>query len=117
MASLELRNQKYRVVFMYAGRKYGYSLDTCDRHTAEALRGGVEKTLMLIGQGAFDIPEGADIVTFVRHGGRPPTKTPETLAPARLSFTSFKSSYLDARSGGSMEVNSLATARMHLNHF
>lgn len=45
MASLELRNQTYRVVFMFRGRKYGYSLDTGDRDTAEALRGGVEKTL------------------------------------------------------------------------
>ena len=52
MASLELRNETYRVVFMHEGRKYGYSLDTGNKSTAEALRGGVEKTMMLIGQGA-----------------------------------------------------------------
>lgn len=27
MAALELRNQIFRVVFMHAGKKYGYSLD------------------------------------------------------------------------------------------
>jgi len=56
VASLELRNQTYRVVFMYRGKKFGYSLDTGDRQTAEALRGGVEKTLMLIGQRAICVP-------------------------------------------------------------
>ena len=69
MASLELRNQKYRVVFMHAGRKYGYSLDTADLETAEGLRGGVEKTLMLIQQKAIPVPEGIDMVEFVKAGG------------------------------------------------
>jgi hypothetical protein len=36
MASLELRNETYCVVFMLGGRKYGYSLDTGVRSTAEA---------------------------------------------------------------------------------
>jgi hypothetical protein len=61
MASLELRNKKYRVVFVLGGRKYGYTLNTGDSSTAEALRGGVEKTLMLISQGALRLPPGADV--------------------------------------------------------
>ena len=48
MAALELRNKTYRVVFMYAGKKYSYSLDTGKEDVANALRGGVEKTLMLV---------------------------------------------------------------------
>jgi hypothetical protein len=106
---------------MHAGRKYGYSLDTADRQTADALRGGVEKTLMLIGQGALCVPEGADVVEFVKHGGRPPDPKPAQAGqpqkdePVKLS--AFRERYLEARSGGSMEANSLATARMHLGHF
>lgn len=69
MASLELRNKTYRVIFMYGGRKYGYSLDTGDRQTADALIGGVEKTLMLISQGALEVPDGTDVITFVKYGG------------------------------------------------
>jgi hypothetical protein len=80
MAALELRNQTCRVVFMYAGKRYGYSLDTGDRQTAEALRGGVEKTLMLIGRGALQVPEGADAVLFVKNGGK--VVEPATPAPA-----------------------------------
>ena len=82
MASLELRKQTYRVVFMHGGRKYGYSLDTGDRQTAEALRGGVEKTLMRIEQSLLPVPEGADIVAFVRSDGQAPHKA----APPRARY-------------------------------
>lgn len=122
MASLELRNKTYRVVFMHAGRRYGYSLGTGDRQTAEALAGGIDKTLMLIAQGALEVPAGGDVVAFVRHGGKPPAPAgagpdgrPAGGGPVRLS--AFKDRYLAARAGGAMEANSLATARMHLGHF
>ena len=60
MAALELRNKNFRVVFIYEGHKYAYSLDTGDRDIAEALRGGVEKTLMLVQQNALRVPDGVD---------------------------------------------------------
>jgi integrase len=121
VAALELRNKTYRVVFMYQDRKYGYSLATGDAQTANALKGGVEKTLMLIGQGALSVPAGADVVEFVKYGGKPSQAKAvsagggENDQPVRLG--AFKDLYLEARSGGSMETNSLATARMHVGHF
>jgi hypothetical protein len=72
VASLEPRNETYRVDFKFRGRKYGYSLDAGDRDTAEALRGGVEKTLMRVDQNLLPFPDGADVVEFVKHDGRPP---------------------------------------------
>jgi hypothetical protein len=39
------------------------------------------------------------------------------LSDGPVKFSVFKENYLAARSGGSMEANSLATARMHLGHF
>lgn len=116
MASLELRNLTYRVVFMFRGRKYGYSLDTGDCDTAEALRGGVEKTLMRVEQNLLPFPEGTDIIAFVKHDGRLPEK--QTAAPpAPLTLAQMKEQYLAAHRGGAMEANSLATVRMHLGHF
>jgi hypothetical protein len=41
MASLEKRNLTYRVVFMYGGRKYGYSLDTGAVHVLNRCGGVV----------------------------------------------------------------------------
>jgi hypothetical protein len=112
MASLELRNSTYRVVFMYGGRKHGFSLDTGDKPTALALCGGIEKTLMLIGQGILHVPEGADVVSFIRNGGKVEEPLPPSL-PA-LTFGAFRDKYLATHRGGVMESNSLATVKMHL---
>jgi len=114
VASLELRNKTYRVVFMFRGRKYGYSLDTDNPSVAEGLRGGVEKTLMLVGQGALEFPAGADVVSFVRNGGKVVQAAPP---PAPLTLAQLKEKYLEAQGQGAMEANSLATVRMHLGHF
>jgi integrase len=116
MAALELRNKtSYRVVFMYAGKKYGYSLETGDSDIAEALRGGVEKTLMLMGQNLLKLPDGADLVSFVKAGG----KVEETTPPPseRLTLKKLTESYLKLYANGAMEENSLGTVRMHLGHF
>lgn len=114
VASLENRNQNYRVVFMFRGRKYGYSLDTDDRPTAEGLRGGVEKTLMLISQGAITFPDGADVVSFVRNGGK---LVVEAAPQAPLTLSQLKEKYLETHGQGALEANSLATIKMHLSHF
>jgi integrase len=115
VASLERRNKTYRVVFMYRGRKHGYSLDTGDREMAEALRGGVEKTLMLIEQNLLQVPEGADIVQFVKNGGKVEEEKP-TPPSARLTFSGLRDAYLAAHSSGAMEENSLETVKMPLRH-
>ncbi len=115
MASVECRNEKYRVVFMYAGRKYSYALDTRDPDTAQALRGGVEKTLMLLDQSALRIPAGADVVEFVKNGGK--VEEPAAPPPEPLSFKRLTDAYLAAHGVGSIEANSRDTIRMHLAHF
>ena len=84
MASLELRNKTFRVVFMRAGAKYSYSLSTNDREMAEALRGGVEKTLMMVGQGLLKVSQGADMIAFVRAGGK--IEEPAAAALERLTL-------------------------------
>jgi integrase len=115
MAALELRNKTFRVVFRYGGRKYAYSLDTGDLQTAEALLGGVEKTLMLIEQRAIRVPDGVDIIAFVKGDGK--VEEPPKPAPAPLTFAQFKERYLQAHNQGAMEANSLSTVTMHLSHF
>ena len=89
VAALELRNKTYRVVFMYAGKKYAYSLDTGESDMAEALRGGVEKTLMLMGQGLLKPPEGGDVIAFVKASGKveePPPPVVERLNLKKLTM-------------------------------
>ncbi len=89
-----------------AGQRYGFSLDTGDKQTAEALRGGVEKTLILMGQGALAVPEGADVVAFVRAGGNL-TEPPKPPLEA-ITLTSVRDRYLESHSHGTMESDSLS---------
>lgn len=114
MASLELRHKTFRVVFLHAGKKHGFSLDTGDRHTAEALRGGVEKTLMLLGQGALRVPPGADFLGFIKSGGQ--CHEPPRPAPEVVTFAGLRDRYLAAYGNGAVEPSSLATLRIHLKH-
>src|SRR5262245_2510048 len=100
MASLELRKDTYRVVFMYRGRKFGYSLDTCDRDIAEALKVGVEKTLMLVEQRLLTVPEGDDIVTFVKAGGK--VEEEPSPPPEKLTLAKLRDAYLEALGNGSV---------------
>jgi integrase len=115
MASLEKRSNFFRVVFMYQGRRYSYSLGTGNRLDAEALRGGIEKTLMRIEQNLLKVPAGLDIVTFVKNDGQvvePVSSTDSALVTLR----EFCDQYLDAHSSGAVEPSSLATIRIHLAH-
>lgn len=114
MAALELRNKTYRAVFMYAGKKYAYSLDTGDSDMSEALRGGVEKTLMLMAQGLLKLPEGADVIAFVKAAGK--VEEPPPPVVERLHLEKLTDGYLESHANGAMEENSLATVRMHLGH-
>jgi integrase len=100
---------------MFRGRKFGYSLDTSNKTTAEGLRGGVEKTLMLIEQRAIAVPEGIDVVSFVKNGGKVVEEPRPAAAP--LTLAQLKEKCLEAHGRGAMESTSLATVRMHLGHF
>ncbi|MDX2037233.1 MAG: site-specific integrase [Isosphaeraceae bacterium] len=115
MASLEKRNQTYRIVFMYGGKRHGFSLGTGDRREAESLAGGVEKVLMRLEQKLLKLPPGVDIVAFVQNDGR--IEEPEAPPAADpVTFAQFRDRYLATHEGGAMENNSLVTVRIHLSH-
>ena len=114
MASLELRDHIYRAVFRFRGRKYGYSLNTGDRQTAEGLLGGLERTLMLISQGVIQVPEDADIVAYFKSGGQTAEKPKP--APPPLTLGSLFDRYLETQAAGSLEDSSVATVRTQLGH-
>jgi integrase len=116
VASLELRKNNFRVVFTHAGRKRGYSLDTGDRFAAEQLVKSVETLLWEVERGYKAVPDGVDIVAFLKSGGQAPKPTP-VAAPEPVTFADLRDGYLAAHSAGAMEANSLETVRMHLRHF
>lgn len=114
MASLERRNETYRIVFMHGGRKHSFSLGNANQQMAEALLGGVEKTLLFIGQGLLEVPAGCDLIEFVRSGGK--VKEPKRPAAHVSTFAELKDAYLDSQANGVIEESSLKTIRQHLRH-
>jgi integrase len=114
MATVERRGERYRLIFYHAGRRYAASLKTTKERDADSIAGSVDRTLMLLQQGALALPPGADLVTFVLSGGRVEEKPKP---PPIRTLSELKDRYLQAVGLGAMEANSLDTVRMHLGHF
>jgi hypothetical protein len=124
MATIQERNNSFRILFVHQGKRISFTIGRVSRTQAEAHAEKVDELLGLLADGPLSLPPGVDIATFMLHKGKPPAPAKETLAsgsPEQLDepirFDSFREKYLEARSAGSMEANSLATARMHLGHF
>jgi integrase len=114
MASLEVRGQRYRVVFRYGGRKFQHPLKTADQAEAESCRARVEENLRLLERGRLMLPPGADLPTFLLSDGRlaePP------VVPRALTLQGLYDRYRATHGNGALEANSLETVSMHLRHF
>ena len=70
MATLQLRNGSYRLLFCYGDKRYSFTLGKVDKAQADAKAATVEETLALIDRGRLKVPEGVDLVEFVKKDGR-----------------------------------------------
>src|SRR5262249_47020861 len=113
-AAVEDRGNRYRVIFRYAGRRYTHSLRTTHPKEADALAGGLEKTLLRLEQGLLDLPEGVDLITFLLSDGQ---RVEKPKPPPIRTLQQLFDRYLQAHANGAMEANSLDTVAMHLRHF
>ncbi len=120
MAGLQERGGSFRVIFRYEGKQRSVTLGKISCDEAESRIGAIDLLLLRIKQQLINVPPGVTIEEFLLSDGRvqTPLAAPERgQADGPVKFSFFKEGYLEARSGGSMEANSLATARMHLGHF
>jgi integrase len=119
MASLQERGGSYRVLFSWHGKLHSFTIGKVSPDEAEAKARQVDYLLMRLKQRLVHLPEGSDIVSFVRFDGRPPTASPTLPESPRKSVTlsHLKDRYLATHGNGTVEANSLATAAMHLRHF
>jgi integrase len=124
MATIQERNGSFRILFCHGDKRLSFTAGRISRTQAQAHAEKVEELLALLADGTLTLPEGVDLVTFVLYKGKPPAPKPkptsqDTGVPppgAPLPLSAYVDRYLEARSGGSMEANSLATARMHFRH-
>lgn len=86
MAFLEQRGGWYRVVFTFRGERFAHAVGTTDKRTADAIRGGVERTILQIQQRLLVVPDDADIKNFVLTGGHSASApVPHESGPGRAS--------------------------------
>lgn len=118
MASLQERNGSFRVLFCWHGKLESFTLGKVERSEAEAKAAQVDYFLMRLKQRLITLPDGADIVSFVQHDGKPldqPT-LPESPRKA-VNLGHLKDRYLAMLGNGTIESNSLDTCKLHLSHF
>ena len=70
MAWLEKRRGTLHLNFRVGPQKFKRSLKTADEREAAAIQSRVERRLRLIEQGDLQVPDGADIVTFLLTDGK-----------------------------------------------
>lgn len=114
MASLELQNETYRIVFLHNGRKRSYSLKTGIEKDAERMKGSIEDILFRIAQGYIAVPRTIDIVDFLKNGGKPPIE--EETPTDEISIQKLRDRYIETHSNGALEPNTLLTIKIHLGH-
>ena len=125
MAFAEKHGNWYRLVFRHGGKRFTHKLKTQEKGMADAIVGGVNRTLMLVEQQVLRIPDNANVVEFVLNGGQPvKSAEPPTEMPVEtnrrvaklITFEQLKKQYIETLSVGAVEENSLDTVKMHLRH-
>jgi hypothetical protein len=114
MASLQLGNGSYRVMFRFADQTHTFTVGKVNVKDASAAKSRVEYLLRLLDQRVMTLPEGMDVVEFMRHDGKPP-ETPEP-EKKKATFEEVRSAYLVTFGDGALEHNTLATIRIHFRH-
>jgi integrase len=115
MASLQLRSGSWRVILRHRGSQHFVTVGEVDQVEAQSVKSRYEYLLRLLKQRVLTLPVGMDIVTFLRHDGKPPDTTTESGAP-ELTFAQIRDGYLTTIGNGSVENNTLYTSKIHLAH-
>jgi integrase len=115
MSHLEQRGTgQYHLVFRFGGRRFKKALKTTQMGVAEAALLRLDENLRLVATGRLIIPEDADISTFLLSDGKLNEKPS---LPAPLTLGEFFKEYLEQLPEGTLEANSLYTAKIHIAHF
>ncbi len=106
----------FRIEFRYGGRQFQRSLKMADENEAEATRGCVEETLILLRRGRLQLPPGADPGTFILSDGRLTGKPVLEAPPEALTLAQLFDLYRRSLPEGAKERNTLRTEGIHQAH-
>jgi integrase len=112
MAGVRKKGDAYYCTFRFQGRRYYFTIGEVSEARARARGAEVDETLALIERGRLAVPDGVPLQDFVAAGGKAPA------APARPQVVTARQlfdHYLETHANGTIERNSLGTARSHLS--
>src|SRR5262245_60451010 len=117
MAALQERNGSYRVLFRYHTKQYSYPVGEVSADVAEIALNQVKTVVGRLKAGFLHLSPGTDLLTFIRHEGKPPEvyRAPDSVV--RTTLGTLRDRYISTHSNGTIEANSLDTIRLHFSHF
>jgi hypothetical protein len=114
MAGIRKKGDAYYCTFRFRGSRYYFTIGNVSEKQARAKSVEVDETLDLIDRGRLDLPDGIAIEEFVAFGGKVPVLT---VRPEKVILRQLIDQYLETHGNGTVEANSLGTAKSHLNQF
>lgn len=115
MAWLDKRGNSYRVVFEISGQTFKRSLQTSDQRVALGRLAAVNRRIEMLENGEVDLPTDVDLPTFLVNDGKP-KKVPLVVPPPSRTLGKTIPEFFQSIPAGSLEANTLATLRIHLQH-
>ena len=115
MASLQKKGNSWYCQFYWQNRRFTFAVGRVTKPQAEAKATKVGEIVELLERGVLKLPAGMDVTAFVKHEGQPPAPAESQKVSQKSSLGELRDVYLRAHEA-SLEVNTLYTAKIHLNH-
>ena len=104
----------FHLCFRYGKQRFKRSLQTMDRRKADAAAVRVAENIRLINQGRMEMPDDADIPTFLLSDG---TLSHKPVMLSVLTIGSLLDKYEESIPVGALEATTLKTIGLHMRHF
>ncbi len=113
MASLEQRNEIYRIVFRFGGEKFSRSLKTKSKAAAELALAQIKDGLHRLKSGLLELAPGDDIVTTLLSAGRV-----RSVAKAKKAscLGRLLDEFLESIPANAIEKNTRGMLKTHIKH-
>ncbi|WP_165253243.1 hypothetical protein [Paludisphaera soli] len=113
MAAIQRRGDSFRILFNHDGKQWGLGLGKVTQREAQSKAEQVDYLLMRLRQRLVEIPEGVDVLAFMRHDGSPPTVAHPRAG--RPTLANLRDRYVDAHVS-ILELETLRGIRRHFAH-
>lgn len=115
MASLQFRNDVYRLLFRFNGKQHTLPIGEVPLTEARQWKFRAENLLMRVEQRLLEIPASVTVVDFIRFDGRPPID-PALAVRKDTTLHQLTEEYVKTVGNGAIESNTLANAKIHIEH-